>query len=176
MLVLHHCVHVIIIVWSSRIKECTCMLFTFENGVPLLCYGASVVWHYSLLLMNSFNKTEAAVFLCRLCFQGAFPFISLIQMSGSKLPTKIFVRAQTAPQIILRRDIDLPSTIRTVFISTKMTTMAKNRNFSLIHIYFHSSITLKGVNNINLLLKLNCSFSLLHHLQTSNIKYPEYHL
>jgi len=26
--------------------------------------------------MNSFNKTEAAVFSCRLCFLRAFPFIS----------------------------------------------------------------------------------------------------
>ena len=40
--------------------------------------GASVVWHHSLLLMNSFNKTVAAVFSCRLCFLRAFPFISLI--------------------------------------------------------------------------------------------------
>jgi len=37
-----------------------------------------VVWHHSLPLMNSFNKTEAAVFSCRLCFLRAFPFISLI--------------------------------------------------------------------------------------------------
>ena len=29
-------------------------------------------------LMNSFNKTEAAVFSCRLCFLMAFTFISLI--------------------------------------------------------------------------------------------------
>jgi len=28
--------------------------------------------------MNNFNKTEAAVFSCRLCFMRAFPFISLI--------------------------------------------------------------------------------------------------
>jgi len=35
-----------------------------------------VVWHHSILLMNSFNKTEAAVFSCRLCFLRAFPFIS----------------------------------------------------------------------------------------------------
>jgi len=54
------------------------MLFTFENGVPPMRYGASVVWHHSLLLMNSFNKTEAAVFTCRLCFLRAFPFISFI--------------------------------------------------------------------------------------------------
>jgi len=40
--VLHHCV--IIIFWSSGIMDCTCMLFTFENGVPLMRYGASVVW------------------------------------------------------------------------------------------------------------------------------------
>ena len=32
------------------------------------------MWHHSLLLMNGFNKTEAAVFSCRLCFLGGFPF------------------------------------------------------------------------------------------------------
>jgi len=32
--VLHHCV--VIFFWSSEIMECTCMLFTFENGVPLM--------------------------------------------------------------------------------------------------------------------------------------------
>jgi len=37
-----------------------------------------VVWHHSLLLINSFNKTEAAVFSCRLCFQRVFLFISFI--------------------------------------------------------------------------------------------------
>ena len=37
-----------------------------------------MVWHHSLPLMNSFNKTEAAVFSCRLCFLRAFPFISLL--------------------------------------------------------------------------------------------------
>ena len=42
--------------------------------------GASVVWHHSLLLMNGFNKTETAVFSCRLCFLRAFPFISLITL------------------------------------------------------------------------------------------------
>ena len=36
-----------------------------------------MVWHHSLPLINSFNKTETAVFSCRLCFLGAFPFISL---------------------------------------------------------------------------------------------------
>ena len=45
---------------------------------------ASVVWHHSLLLMNSFNKTEAAVFSCRLCFLRVFPFISLIVISTTK--------------------------------------------------------------------------------------------
>jgi len=39
-----------------------------------------VVWHHSLPLMNSFNKTEAAVFSCRLCFLRAFPFISFISL------------------------------------------------------------------------------------------------
>jgi len=41
---------------------------------------SSVVWHHSLPLMNSFNKTEAAVFSCRLCFLRVFPFISLISL------------------------------------------------------------------------------------------------
>ena len=43
--------------------------------------GASVVRHHSLLLMISFNKTEDAVFSCRLCFLMAFPFISLILLT-----------------------------------------------------------------------------------------------
>ena len=33
---------------------------------------------YPISNMNSFNKTEAAVFSCRLCFLRAFPFISLM--------------------------------------------------------------------------------------------------
>ena len=37
-----------------------------------------MVWHHSLLLMNSFKKTEAAVFSCRLCFLRPLPFISLL--------------------------------------------------------------------------------------------------
>jgi len=32
--VLHHCV--VIFFWSSGIMECTCMVFTFENGVSLM--------------------------------------------------------------------------------------------------------------------------------------------
>jgi len=40
--------------------------------------GLSVVWHISLPLMNSFNKTEAAVVPWMLCFLRAFPFIRLI--------------------------------------------------------------------------------------------------
>jgi len=53
-------------------------LFTFENGVSLMRQGASVVEHHLLPLMNRFNKTEAAVFSCSLCFRRAFPFINLI--------------------------------------------------------------------------------------------------
>jgi len=34
------------------------MLFIFENRVPLMRKGASVVWHHSLLLMNGFKKTR----------------------------------------------------------------------------------------------------------------------
>jgi len=46
------------IVWSSGIMDC--MLFTFGNGVHAL-RGASVVWHLSLSLLNSLNKTEDAI-------------------------------------------------------------------------------------------------------------------
>ena len=34
------------------------------------------------LLINSFSKTEAAVFSCRLCFLRAFPFTSLVMVSA----------------------------------------------------------------------------------------------
>ena len=59
--------------WSVH---CTYMLFTYEDGVLLMRQGASVVWHHSLLLMNGLNKSEAAVFSCRLSFMRAFSFIS----------------------------------------------------------------------------------------------------
>ena len=41
-------------------------------------WEVSVVWYLSLPLMNILNKTEAAIFHCRLCFLRAFPFISFI--------------------------------------------------------------------------------------------------
>jgi len=53
------------------------MLLTFENGVPLMRSGASVVWHHLLLLMNSFNKTEAAAFLVQAMLPKGFPFHQL---------------------------------------------------------------------------------------------------
>jgi len=49
-----------------------------KHRVPLMRYGASVVWHLSLPLMNRFNKTEAAIFPSRLYFLRVFPFIGLI--------------------------------------------------------------------------------------------------
>jgi len=57
------------------------MLLTFENRVSLIRKRASVVWHLSLPMMNSFNKTEAVVFPCRLCFLRAYPIISLITVN-----------------------------------------------------------------------------------------------
>jgi len=46
------------------------------------------VGHHSLPLMNSLNKTETAVFSCRLCFLRAFPFISLININGGDVQRK----------------------------------------------------------------------------------------
>jgi len=57
-----------------------CMLFTFENRVLQMRLGASEEWHISLPLMNSFNKTEAAVFTCSLCFMGHFILILINQV------------------------------------------------------------------------------------------------
>jgi len=52
--VLHNCA--VVLFWSSVIMDC--FLFTFENRVPLMLFGASVVWHTSLPLMNSFKKSR----------------------------------------------------------------------------------------------------------------------
>ena len=73
--------------WSSEIVGCACVLFAFGDGVPLMRWGASVVWHHSLLLVSSFGKTEAAVFSCGLCFLGAFPFVGLSCKEFYKIPT-----------------------------------------------------------------------------------------
>jgi len=45
----------------------------------------SVVWHISLPLINSFNKTDAAIFPYRLWFLKGFFFVSLIQSNKEKL-------------------------------------------------------------------------------------------
>ena len=55
-----------------------CVLMSVCRTHTIGEWVSSVVWHHSLLLMNSFNKTEAAVFSCRLCFLMAFPFIILV--------------------------------------------------------------------------------------------------
>ena len=60
--------------------------------------GASVVWHHSLLLMNSFNKTEAAVFSCRLCFLRAFPFISFLTLHGLSYQLKRCLKKECCKQ------------------------------------------------------------------------------
>jgi len=61
---------------------------------------ALVVWHLLSPLMNSFNKTEAAIFLCRLCFLRVFPFISLKELvskgfsfTNLRAPAKLYLQS-----------------------------------------------------------------------------------
>ena len=62
--VLHHCV--VTFFRSSGIIDCMFVyIWKWSSAYRL---GASVVWHLSLPLMNSFIKTEAAVFSFRACF------------------------------------------------------------------------------------------------------------
>jgi len=42
------------------------------------------VWHLALPLMNSFNKTEAAIFTLQAMLPEGFPFISLVQTYSFK--------------------------------------------------------------------------------------------
>jgi len=50
-------------------------MFTSENKVLLMRLGASVVWHISLPLINSFNKTETAIFLKQAVLPAPPPWI-----------------------------------------------------------------------------------------------------
>jgi len=47
-------------------------IYEIWDFITKVCYSSN---NHSLLLMNSFNKTEAVVFSCRLCFLRAFHFI-----------------------------------------------------------------------------------------------------
>jgi len=69
------CSHIFLVLRDHGVYMYVVYIWKWSSAHAL---GASVVWHCSLLLLNSFNKTEAAVFSCRLCFLGDFPFISLI--------------------------------------------------------------------------------------------------
>jgi len=68
---------VVIYFWSKR--SLIVCFFTFEKKFCSCARGRQ--WcGISLPLMNSFSKTEAAIFTCRPCFLRAFPFISLINL------------------------------------------------------------------------------------------------
>jgi len=58
---------------SSGIMDC--VLFTFKKSSAHSLW-VSVVWHLSLPIMNSFNKTEAAISQSRLRCLRAFAFLS----------------------------------------------------------------------------------------------------
>jgi len=53
--------------------------------------------------MNSFNKTEAAVFSCRLCFLRAFPFISLVSGFWFPKSKQIIINISISHIIIINR-------------------------------------------------------------------------
>jgi len=57
--ILYHCVVVVIFFCSSGIMDL--MLLSFEKGVPLMRYSASVVWHLSLLLTVSLIETHGDI-------------------------------------------------------------------------------------------------------------------
>jgi len=70
--------------WSAGIIDCT--LFTFENSIPLMRYGTSVVWHLSwsfITIDKHLNKTEGANFPKHLWFLGTFRFLRLMTRMSS---------------------------------------------------------------------------------------------
>jgi len=70
--VLHRCVAIF---FSGHQGSWIVCRLHFKTGF-CSCTRASVVWHLSLPLMNIFNKTEAAILSCMLCFLGAFTFLN----------------------------------------------------------------------------------------------------
>ena len=61
------------------------MMLTFRNRIALRRQGASVLWHHTctLPLINSFNKTAAAISPWSLCFLMTFPFSQInLDMGG----------------------------------------------------------------------------------------------
>jgi len=77
------------------IHVCVVISYSGPQGSWIVCclhlkiMFRSLVWHLSLSLMNSFNKTEVAVFPRRLCFLRAFPFIRLILLSFRSKQTQV---------------------------------------------------------------------------------------
>jgi len=71
------CSYILLVLRDYGVYMYVCYIWKWSYAHAL---GASVVWHHALLLMNSFNKTETAVFSCRLYFLRAFPFIGLIHL------------------------------------------------------------------------------------------------
>ena len=55
-----------------------CSFFFLSSAIMVLLMrkGASMVWHPSLPLMNSFNKTKAAIFSMQAMLSQDYPFLS----------------------------------------------------------------------------------------------------
>jgi len=111
---LHHCINIFLVLRDHGVYMYVVYIWKWSSAYAL---GASVVWHHSLLLMNGFNKTEAAVFSCRLCFLRAFPFISLLfqlvimgkesnHLTRPKAYEKLFFKlTQRTRKILLHNDV-----------------------------------------------------------------------
>ena len=114
---LHHCE--VIFFWSSRVMDR--MLLTFENKVPLMRYGASVVWHLSLPLMNSFIKTKVATFpSCRLCFLRTLYFLRSVARNRQRDPAAKWSTNKGTPvdclQTVFGRGINVCTCIATQIV------------------------------------------------------------
>ena len=70
------------------------MVLSFKNRVPLMCQVASLVWHLSLPLMNSCNKTESAFPPHKLHFPRTISILRFIIYKGVTR-IKLFVRFLT---------------------------------------------------------------------------------
>ena len=120
-----------------------------------------MVWHHSLPLMNSFNKTEAAVFSCRLCFLGAFPFISLniqncrtyVRLTGDNSNIRIYFHVKESPLTYL---VDSRQSKGSAFhIIFPVCT------FNLM-VYFHNLNYVTGFIRFLFLGIFNCSYLYIH--------------
>jgi len=115
-----------------------CLTLFYKSVFLCNVVVSSMEYQFLFPLMNSFNKTAAAIFPCRLCFLSAFPFLRWIYFRKQK--KFVCIRSNAVYW-------DLPYVVNYYYLARRHTTPPRLCTFSLRHFMYVVIITLESLNS-----------------------------